>query len=397
MKLIRLIIFLLPFQTIAQLPSSPGFHHLSMLHDSVNRQFLMIIPSSYNPLLNSTVMFCFHGGTQTIQSFVYSQIDSINGGGREELFQKADSMGMILIFPQALVNNTAGYTLWNDKDLYPQTLSPYDDIGFVLHIIDTLIQNLSIDTSRIYFSGFSNGADFTQFLAGQIPCTFAAAAAVAGRTANQVSQTDTTLVFNPFARSPISVMIVRGKRDFRVPYFGGLNNSGTNTSSVFQDLNYWLNSNFCNQNIFTSFNIGDTVETRTYNSCAGQTQVKVVSLKYMNHLWPDANDNCFWNANTEIIDFVLQFTKCSTGTGINDISNRPSFTIFPNPASDFLFTETNSEIAFIHIINSHGQLIKTANTKSISISELPNGLYFVKADLTDGNQFQRTLIKTMKH
>lgn len=393
MKLIRLIILLLPFQTMAQLPSTPGFHHLSMLHDSVNRQFLMIVPSSYNPPNNSTLMFCFHGGTQTIQSFVYNQIDSINGGGREELFQKADSMGMILIFPQALVNNTAGYTLWNDKDLYPQTTSPYDDIGFVLHMIDTITQSLSVDTSRIYISGFSNGADFTQFLAGQIPCTFAAAAAIAGRTANQASQVDTTLVFNLPASTPIAVMIVRGKQDSSVPYFGGLNNNGTNTSSVFQDLQYWLNSNFCNQNSFTSFNIGDTVETRTYNNCSGQTQVKVVSVKYMGHHWPDANDNYFWNANTEIIDFVLQFTRCSSVSGVTNIANSTHFIIFPNPSSDVLFIESNIEIDLISIFNSQGQLIKIASTKSISISELSDGLYFVKADLTNGNQFLRAFIK----
>ncbi|MBM3410175.1 MAG: T9SS type A sorting domain-containing protein [Bacteroidetes bacterium] len=338
-------------------------------------------------------MFCFHGGTQTIQSFVYSQIDSINGGGREELFQKADSMGMILIFPQALVNNTAGYTLWNDKDLYPQTTSSYDDIGFVLHMIDTITQSLSVDTSRIYISGFSNGADFTQFLAGQIPCTFAAAAAIAGRTANQASHVDTTLVFNPPASTPIAVMIVRGKRDSSVPYFGGLNNNGTNTSSVFQDLQYWLNSNFCNQNSFTSFNIGDTVETRTYNSCSGQTQVKVVSLKYMGHRWPDANDNYFWNANTEIIDFVLQFTRCSSVSGVTNIANRTHFIIFPNPSIDVLFIESDIEIDLISIFNSQGQLIKIAKTKSISISELSDGHYFVKADLTNGNQFLRAFIK----
>jgi len=393
MKLFRFIILMLPFQTLAQLPNTSGFHHLSMLHDSLNRQFLMIVPSSYNPSLRSTLMFCFHGGRQTIQSFVYNQIDSINGGGREELFQKADSMRMILIFPQALVNQTAGYTLWNDKDLFPQTATPYDDIGFVLHLIDTITRSLSVDTSRIYISGFSNGADFTQFLAGQIPCTFAAAAAVAGRTANQASQTDTTLVFNPLANSPVSVMIVRGKLDSSVPYFGGLNNNGTNTPSVFQDMNYWLNSNSCNQSSFTSFYMGDTVQIRTYNDCSSQTQVKVVSLKFMRHHWPDANDNYFWNANTEIIDFLLQFTKCSVISGIPDISKSSKFTIFPNPASTFFYIETDIDISQIDIFNSQGQLVKTASTKNVSISELKSGLYFVKLTLPNGKERTNKLIK----
>ena len=380
-----LILTVLFNQTIAQIPSAAGFHHLTMVHDSVARNFLVVVPNSYNASIDAPLMFCFHGGTQNIQSFVYSQIDSVNWMGREELWEKADSNGIVLVFPEALVNNISGNTLWNDKDLFPQDSSPYDDLGFVLHLIDTLVQDLSIDTSRIYGAGFSNGGDFTHLIGSQLPCKFAALTVVAGRTANQVSQIDTTLLYYPTPSVPVSMMIVRGKQDPEVVYFGGLNNNGTNTTSFFDDMNFWLNGNNCNNGLWTSSNIGDTVEIRNYYQCSLSTHLKVVSLKFMDHKWPDANDNFYWNANTEIIDFCLQFTNVCAATGITEIGNSNEYLLFPNPFSEQTTLQSDRHLknVTLTLYNYTGQIVKQLNsisgqTITLYRDKLPSGLYFVR-------------------
>lgn len=393
-KIFAVLILFGALKVSAQIPAVPGFHNITMQHDSLSRIALVIVPQSYTPSQPASILFCFHGGTQTIQSFVFSQIDTIIGGGREELFAKADTENFILVFPQALVNNVSGSTLWNDKENFPQNDGDYDDMGFVLHLIDTVVQSFSVDTNKVYISGFSNGSDFAQFLAGQIPCKFAACVGIAGRTANQLSQQDTTLVFNPIALAPIPVMIVRGKLDPEVVYYGGINSNGTNTSSFFQDVDYWLNSNGCNSTNYTLWNMGDTVMVRTYASCNQNTQVKGVSLKYMSHHWPDANDNYFWNANTEVIDFCKNFTKTNCAfSSVIEQSLLNELYLFPNPTNGrFQIEFYDNKIHDLSLFNSTGQIIfrkKVAANDIIDLSQYGKGIFVI---LIDNNVIKKIII-----
>lgn len=52
-------------------------------------------------------MFCFHGGTQDIPSFVFGQVDTINGG-REELWGTADYNELSLVFPHISAPKAVG-------------------------------------------------------------------------------------------------------------------------------------------------------------------------------------------------------------------------------------------------------------------------------------------------
>ncbi len=85
-KIILLALILTVLNSFAQIPSIPGFHLITMTHDSVSKAFLVIVPNSYSASTDAPLMFCFHGGTQDIQSFVFSQIDTINGGREELIF-----------------------------------------------------------------------------------------------------------------------------------------------------------------------------------------------------------------------------------------------------------------------------------------------------------------------
>ena len=99
----------------------------------------------------------------------------------------------------------------------------------------------------------------------------------------------------------------------------------------------------------------------------------------------------------ERIDSVRQkFTNgivgcgCISMTGITDLSNDNSLSIYPNPANDNItinFTSTSKNVS-VKIYDATGRLVKNiANVKagetSISISELESGLYLL--NLQDGN------------
>jgi Pectate lyase superfamily protein/Secretion system C-terminal sorting domain len=72
--------------------------------------------------------------------------------------------------------------------------------------------------------------------------------------------------------------------------------------------------------------------------------------------------------------------------GITSISNTNSEvtpSVFPNPASDFLFINSEKEITKIELINTMGQVMLSIKNplKSINISDLPKGLFIAKITL----------------
>jgi hypothetical protein len=72
---------------------------------------------------------------------------------------------------------------------------------------------------------------------------------------------------------------------------------------------------------------------------------------------------------------------------VNDSISKESFTVMPNPANDFAIikcTVNNRKEFFFQLINSEGKIVKTikkdppSQVISISIAELPKGIYFVR-------------------
>ncbi len=84
---------------------------------------------------------------------------------------------------------------------------------------------------------------------------------------------------------------------------------------------------------------------------------------------------------------------CDEFLSVNDTSTNTQIVLFPNPAKSMFYIETDKTISQIEIFNQQGLLVKTANTKNIPISELPNGLYFVKVNFTDKSLIMCKLIK----
>jgi len=384
--LITCLSVLAPATAPAQIPTTPGLHHLTTTHNGVVRKFLLMVPNSYSAGTEVPLMFCFHGSGQTIQGFVYDKFDPPNGG-REELLRKADAEGFILVFPEALFNAESGKTSWNSREPYPQTNGPHDDIGLVQHLIALLRGALSIDGTRLYAAGFSNGAGFTALLGSQLPCTFAALACIAGGTAHPASWTDTTLVYIPVPTRPVSTLIVRGRLDNKRPLHGGINVDGVRSTSLAEDRDFWLFANGCDTSAYTTDTYGvDTVVVRTYAACGQGTEVRTVGLKLMRHFWPDRNNGYHWDANAEVIDFLKRFNsaQCSTTGIVGGPGIQREVTVHPNP---FVTTATirstgpirNGEL---HVHDASGRKVRTmglsGEAHTLHRDGLPSGLYTIR-------------------
>jgi polyhydroxybutyrate depolymerase len=133
--------------------------------------------------------------------------------------EHADRHGFLLVLPDAARADPAepaGFLLnaqvWNDgaADGVPER-PDVDDVGFVTTVLDEVAVRFEIDRSRVYLTGFSNGAAMAFRLAAERPERFAAVAPVAGYCH----------VGDRRLARPVPTLYLTGRVDPLVPFDGG--------------------------------------------------------------------------------------------------------------------------------------------------------------------------------
>jgi len=180
--------------------------------DGYPRQFIVYVPATRPSEAGAPVVFMFHGSSGDGEQFLRIS------GWREQ----ADATGLVAVFPTGLryrmLDTGRRITKWNDGGLrtkidlrdrpvgYPSDAPfPADDVSFVDAMLADLDARLSVDRSRLYASGFSNGANFTARLAVERSGVFAATAFAAGE-----------LQELRMPERPIPMLMTLGTRDDRL-------------------------------------------------------------------------------------------------------------------------------------------------------------------------------------
>ena len=170
-------------------------------HDNIIRQFYIYVGSTYTS--NSSILFSLHGYTSRgLWNMNYTGFQSI-----------ADQEGFIVIYPQGTLLPSTGQTHWNVGGW--TTGSTTDDVGFINEIIEFIDDEYSIDQSRIYSTGMSNGGYMSYKLACDLSSKIAAVVSVTGsmtpETFDSCSPTHAT-----------SIAQIHGLQDSVVNYYGSL-------------------------------------------------------------------------------------------------------------------------------------------------------------------------------
>lgn len=71
------------------------------------------------------------------------------------------------------------------------------------------------------------------------------------------------------------------------------------------------------------------------------------------------------------------------------VSSSGSFTIYPNPTSDFLNIETGAIIKEISIVNMMGQSMLVSSSPYINVMFLKKGTYFIRLETEEGQSIQK--------
>ena len=168
----------------------------TIMHNDIERDFSLYIPASYDGATAVPLLFNLHGlGSNKEEQEFYGDFRDI-----------ADTANFIIVHPNG--SEGFGTRFWNvfgDPS--------YDDVGFLVALIDSISEAYNIDSTRVYSTGMSNGGFMSFELACYTSDRFAAVASVTG------SMFETRM--NGCATNrPIPSMSIHGTNDETVPYEG---------------------------------------------------------------------------------------------------------------------------------------------------------------------------------
>ena len=331
------------------------------------RTFLTHLPTGYNNSNNYPIILAFHGGgVLGYQSIQY----------QSRLSQKADTSGFIVVYPEGA--KIAGNRTWNAGGCCaPSTTFNIDDVGFVNLLLNNLFANRPIDTTRVYATGFSNGALLCYRLANQLAHRFAAIAPVAGDLVSYP--------WNPV--KPIPIISFHSYLDQNVKYYGGVTIGTTGTYFPPQDsmFNIISNNYACSILKDTLFHNTSQYDHFKFSNCSCNSVIEQYVSYDGEHSWPGGlasgtttTSNKF--STTYLMwQFFQNYTiNCLTTENIES-ANKEILKVYPNPFFNTIkISDANSSQNFF-LYNSMGLLIWYGkNINQEDFSHLRRGFYFLK-------------------
>lgn len=232
----------------------------TLVHDGIDREYIIYIPNSYDETSATPILFNFHGFGGSASQFINDA----------DMRAEAEANSFILVYPQGSCLNGASH--WNPCPIDGDNKSTADDVGFVEAMISEISSQYNLDMERIYAAGYSNGGMMAYGLANYKSDLIAAVASVSGTMLNCTGPTS----------HPMPVVHLHGTSDGVIPYDGS-----NDYSSVQNTLDYWINFN--NTVSSPTINIDNTgamtIEHYVYDQ--GDNSVSVEHYKYVggDHVW----------------------------------------------------------------------------------------------------------------
>ena len=337
----------------------------SIIHDGIQRDYILYIPAIYDGGTEVPLVFNFHGfGSNANEQMLYGDFRAI-----------ADSEGFLLVHPEGTFFN--GNQHWNVGGF--TVGSTVDDVGFTEALIEELAGLYTINLDRIYATGMSNGGYMSFLLACQLSEKIAAVASVTG------SMTPETFdACSP--QHPTPILQIHGTNDEIVPY-----NGASWSRSIEDVMTYWVNYNNCDEppstTVFPDIDPtdGSTVEHIVYQN--GDNNVTTEHMKVLGgrHTWPGSaynfpGTNQDISASMEIWEFFSRFDI--NGTLSTGDYNDQSVTIYPNPTRSTINLSFNFyERLNYTLFSATGQKLISGSLESsdsqIDLSNLPPNIYYL--------------------
>lgn len=279
---ILLLLFVIPAVLSAQglgLVRRPGDYRRTLVSDGRKRTFLLHIPRGWSRQKPAPLVIVLHGGggngTRVAALTRFSGL--------------ADRAGFVVAYPDGINGH------WNDGRNVPNFRSHrenIDDVGFIRTLIERLVGQLNLDSTRVYATGMSNGAMMCYRLGCDLSDRLAAIASVCGALPEDLPASCSD-------GPPIPVLAINGTEDPFVPWAGGgvglLNKRGT-VLSVPASIRFWVGRNGCaTEPVETrlpqkDLKQGISTVREVYAGGHDRTEVVAYRVEGGGHTWPGGNE-----------------------------------------------------------------------------------------------------------
>ncbi len=352
---------------------------LSAQYDSIFaggdfRTYLLHLPPQYDGTAELPLVIAMHGGFGSGPQL----------GNQSKLSEKADEAGFVVVYPEG-VAGPLNIRTWNAGGCCGYAMNNnIDDVGFISALIDTLLTDLAIDSSRVYATGMSNGAFMSYRLACEIPEKIAAIAPVAG-TMNvdfcEPSRAVPVIQFHSF-------------EDSNVPYLGGVGDGVSNhyNPPIDSVQNAWAAMNHCAILNDTLHDGADYTHIR-WSDCDCMYEQQFYITTDGGHSWPGGMQTIIGDPPSEVINandlmwdfFQLYSLECETSATkiLSEIGSE--IFIFPNPATEYInvrLGQGNPQEGILQLFGTNGRMLFHKKTgdhfNQIDLRGLAPGLYFIR-------------------
>lgn len=262
-------------------------HSFNIKHNGLLREYKVYVPKNYDKDISVPVVIYLHGGGGNMLAAYKDGMDKMS-----------DKFGFILAIPAGKGKKILGKTIgsWNSGNWsgWSKINSGFccgyagenniDDVGFISKMIDEIKKNYTVDETRIYATGISNGGMLSYRLACELSNKIAAVAPVAPPFVPEVCSSSS---------GPISIIHIHGTADPCALYEGGycdscLGSKPISAQSAKDMVNSWAIRNGCPAESKIVYNRGNT-KCVIYSKCEQGTEVEFCTIEGGGHTWPSGS------------------------------------------------------------------------------------------------------------
>ncbi|MEO8589485.1 MAG: PHB depolymerase family esterase [Flavobacteriales bacterium] len=348
--------------------------------DSINvggleRTYTVRLPSAYDGVTPLPLVIAMHGGFGSGLQLEQQSLLTVKG----------EEAGFIVVYPDG-VASPLGIRSWNAGWCcgYSSTNS-IDDVGFIDSLLDTLENELAIDTLRIYATGMSNGG----FLSYRLACELSDRIAAIAPVAASMSMTDCAP-----ARS-MPVIAFHSYLDESVPYLGGI---GTGISAHYNPPLDSVQNAFASHAACAVLNdtLQDDVEMTviSWHECDCAQEVLTYMTHDGGHSWPGGVQSPIGDPTSTVIDaddlmwaFFQQYTlDCALPAGAPALPGLSGLAVYPNPTADAwrVVLPVDQGATRLRLFDAMGRAVRTitipAGQRGVTVTTegLAHGTYLLR-------------------
>ena len=243
--------------TVVVDPNDPTLHTIT-IEGMQPRTYSLKVPTKYSAATATPLLLALHSRTMNFKTiFDDSQVLSW-----------AESMNFIVAGLNGAVYE--GASSWNAGNCCTNaTTYEENDLLFVSTVIDFISSKYSVDTSRIWAMGHSNGGMMAYRLACDLSDKITAIAVVTGALVDGTCN----------SAKPVSTLHIHGNLDPTVPFHGG---GKFETPSIFHSVQEMALKNSCSGNPKEFTN---AAEERYTWSCTNGVETQLVNYQEQSHGW----------------------------------------------------------------------------------------------------------------